>query len=184
MDRKRKAGLFTLVLLAVAFAGLSLAQMRMLRHPYGFIDQRQSLRHQWIRSASTPGWRRARPGFVLSPVVISQIGPADPRGPFTADGKPSDWIELLNRSEAPVSLLNYSLTDSASRPAKFVLPDITLVPGERMLVWADGLSGISSELSFKFPARRGPEGWRPQQEEEAPSGYAFFGQVSSNGAHP
>ncbi len=52
-------------------------------------------------------------------------------------GDHDDWIELLNRSGAPVSLLGLYLTDDLAVPGRFALPDTTLLPGQRVLVWAD-----------------------------------------------
>ncbi len=53
-------------------------------------------------------------------------------------GEYSDWIELYNDSDAPVSLKNYMLSDNPLKPTKFVFPDITLGAHEYLLVWATG----------------------------------------------
>jgi len=52
-------------------------------------------------------------------------------------GDHDDWIEILNRGAAPVSLLGLYLTDDLTLPGRFALPDTTLNPGERVVVWAD-----------------------------------------------
>ena len=45
-----------------------------------------------------------------------------------------DWIELENHGTQPVPLAGWSLTDSASKPAKWVFPDIVLPAGKRLVV--------------------------------------------------
>ena len=53
-----------------------------------------------------------------------------------AYGSP-DWIELRNIGNSPVSLLGYRITDNIQKAEKaFVLPDITLAPGECVLLYA------------------------------------------------
>ena len=52
-------------------------------------------------------------------------------------GDHDDWIELLNRSGAPANLLGLYLTDDLAVPGRFALPDTTLLPGQRVIVWAD-----------------------------------------------
>jgi len=49
-----------------------------------------------------------------------------------------DWVELVNRSDHPVSLQGVTLTDDPTIPAAYALPSIALQPGEHYLVWADG----------------------------------------------
>ena len=39
------------------------------------------------------------------------------------DNEPSDWIELSNRSNTPLSLDEYFLTDDEDEPKKWKLPN-------------------------------------------------------------
>jgi spore coat protein CotH len=48
-----------------------------------------------------------------------------------------DWIEIYNGDESPVWMGDKYLTDNLSNPDKWMFPDITLQPGEFLLVWAD-----------------------------------------------
>lgn len=50
-----------------------------------------------------------------------------------------DWIELHNRGSSLVSLSGWSLTDSASNPAKWVFPNVSMPPGSYLVVRASGL---------------------------------------------
>ena len=44
-------------------------------------------------------------------------------------GRYSDWIELHNPTDTPISLAGYTLTDDPDEPAKWRLPFTTLAPG-------------------------------------------------------
>ena len=70
-------------------------------------------------------------GLVLSvhaapPVVISEFVATNVRGLKDAKGGTPDWIELHNRSGAPVDLGGYRLTDNVRRPDKWVLPSVSI----------------------------------------------------------
>ncbi len=55
------------------------------------------------------------------------------------DGSFEDWVELLNAGDAEASLSGWGLSDEAEEdPFKWTFPDITLKPGEHLLVWASG----------------------------------------------
>ncbi|MDO4852311.1 MAG: lamin tail domain-containing protein, partial [Clostridia bacterium] len=72
------------------------------------------------------------PSIVINEVVTSN-------GDSLEDevyGSP-DWIELKNVGSNPVSLLGYRITDNIQKADKaFILPDITLAPGEFLLLFA------------------------------------------------
>ncbi len=70
-----------------------------------------------------------------------------------------DWIELHNPSAAPVSLLNWALTDNAASLRKWVFPAITLQPGDFLVVFADGknLRNPASPLHTNFSLSAGGE---------------------------
>ena len=59
----------------------------------------------------------------------------------------SDWIELHNPTDAPVSLTGYTLTDDPDEPAKWSLPIAMLAPGDFLLIWASSVDQVT------------PEGW-------------------------
>jgi len=54
------------------------------------------------------------------------------------DGDASDWIEILNRGPEAVSLLGWALTDDADEPDRWTFPDLSLGPGQFLLVFASG----------------------------------------------
>lgn len=52
------------------------------------------------------------------------------------DGDYEDWIELYNYGTEPVNLYGYGLSDSYNKPYKWVFPEITIQPGEFLLIFA------------------------------------------------
>jgi hypothetical protein len=71
-------------------------------------------------------------------VILSEFMANNTRTLADDDGDYSDWIELQNRGPAPVSLLDWSLTDSTSNPTKWRFPEVTLAPGDFLVVFASG----------------------------------------------
>ncbi|MBU1910108.1 MAG: CotH kinase family protein [Verrucomicrobia bacterium] len=161
-------------LLGVGFCLLALATAAWWGRGIGLSAPEQKLDFRtMMRRAGKPGLSRTRPAALWSPVVIHQIGLADPRGPVKSDGSAADWIELYNRSSAPVPLRGFTLTDAANRPAKWRLPDVVLPPREFLLIWADGLAGVSSPWGVKNPVAGVGDGWDVKLEPAAPAGYVF-----------
>ncbi|HOY08263.1 MAG TPA: CotH kinase family protein, partial [Saprospiraceae bacterium] len=60
----------------------------------------------------------------------------------------SDFMELHNATAAPVDLSGYTLTDDPAEAGKWTLPDITLAPGELLLIWTDGLDKRPGDTAF------------------------------------
>src|SRR5687768_17977906 len=55
-----------------------------------------------------------------------------------------DWVELFNTGASPVNISDWSLSDSAATPRKFVFPANTTIPGRGyLIVWCDGLTTAS-----------------------------------------
>ncbi|MEN8155845.1 MAG: lamin tail domain-containing protein [Bacteroidota bacterium] len=71
-------------------------------------------------------------------VIINEIMPLNDSVLQDEDGEYVDWIELYNAGPSVESLLDWSLTDDAESPGKWVFPDVTLEAGAYMLVFASG----------------------------------------------
>jgi len=74
---------------------------------------------------------------------------ADPQGDY------DDWIELRNRTAAPVDLTGLYLTDNAANPRKWAFPSGTTIPASGyLMVWADetGTATPGLHASFKLSA--------------------------------
>jgi len=52
-------------------------------------------------------------------------------------GEFDDWVEIFNTGSSEVNLTGLFLTDDLSQPIKWAFPDISLKPGEFLLVWTD-----------------------------------------------
>ena len=68
-------------------------------------------------------------------------------------GSYDDWIELYNFGNTDIYLGDKYLTDDFTDPVKWQLPDLTITPGEYMILWADGQNtqGIK-HTNFKLSA--------------------------------
>ncbi len=80
-------------------------------------------------------------GFVIvlgpgAPVIVNEYLASNDSILQDEDGDYSDWIELYNATDDPVSLLGWGLTDNESRPDKWLLPDVTIAPGGFLVVFA------------------------------------------------
>lgn len=70
-------------------------------------------------------------------VVLNEVL-ADNRGVVANGPDFPDYVELVNRGAAPVSLDGWSLTDDPAQPRRFVFPVGTSIPaGGRLVVWCD-----------------------------------------------
>lgn len=73
-------------------------------------------------------------------------------------GNSPDWIELHNRSNDPVSLTGWALTDNPARPGKWRFPQIMLAGRGYLVVFASGRdTNVAGQLhtSFNLSAEAG-----------------------------
>jgi len=54
------------------------------------------------------------------------------------NGEYDDWVEIYNGDDEAVWLGDKYLSDNLENPTKFAFPDITLQPGEFLIIWCDG----------------------------------------------
>ena len=106
-----------------------------------------------LLNTGLPAAQAATPG-----VLITEVQAANTRTALDDQGSYSDWIELHNPTDAPVSLAGYTLTDDPAAPAKWSLPVATLAPGDFLLVWASGIDQVTAEgWHTSFRLSRGGE---------------------------
>jgi hypothetical protein len=77
-------------------------------------------------------------GEASSDLIINEFVAANGAGLVDEDGDHSDWIEIYNRSDQPVNLSGWSLTDDAGQPEKWTFPNITLNGHHYLVVFASG----------------------------------------------
>ncbi len=105
-------------------------------------------------SQPTPGYANTAEGFdafmqanpmETGDVVISEVLCSNNQTKFGDAQLSSDYIEIENRGAQAVNLAGYGLTDSASNPAKYRFPDVTVQPGERVVVLAAGAETAATD---------------------------------------
>jgi len=71
-------------------------------------------------------------------LFLNEIVASNGSGIADEDGDNEDWIELYYAGDGPLSLEGFGLSDDYNRPFRWVFPDVTIQPGEFLLVWASG----------------------------------------------
>ncbi len=81
------------------------------------------------------------PGFAPDPggfVVVNELMARNDTTLTDEFGDHDDWVEIFNPTGVSFGLAGVGLTDDVTQPHKWVFPDVTLGPGEWMMVWLDG----------------------------------------------
>ena len=79
----------------------------------------------------------------LSGVYISEFG-------GSTESVATDWVELHNSTGSAVSLAGYGLSNNPKNPAKWVFPDISIEPGEYLLLYATGSADKAQKKNLKL----------------------------------
>ncbi|MCL4296496.1 MAG: lamin tail domain-containing protein [Anaerolineae bacterium] len=77
-------------------------------------------------------------GDGASELIISEFLAVNGAGLADADGDFSDWIEIYNRSNQPVNMAGWSLTDDPEQLEKWTFPNISLGSHQYLVVFASG----------------------------------------------
>lgn len=86
----------------------------------------------------------------VSSLVINEVCAA-PRANLLpdADGDLSDWIEIRNLSDRPISLANYALSDDPAKRVKWSFPENAVIPANGYyLVFASGKNKVEEGTYF------------------------------------
>lgn len=62
----------------------------------------------------------------------------------------TDWVELHNSTGSAVSLAGYGISNNPKNPAKWVFPDISIEPGEYLLLYATGSADKAQKKNLKL----------------------------------
>ncbi len=81
----------------------------------------------------------------VSQLVINEIMADNTLTLSDSDGDYSDWIEIYNQGETSAELSRYCLSDDENAPFKWVMPNVTLEPGEYILIFASGKDSKNTE---------------------------------------
>lgn len=95
----------------------------------------------------------------VSSVQLSEVMSENVSTLVTDAGDVPDWIEIVNVGNEDVDIGRYSLVLESKINRMFTFPEYTLAPGERLLIYAEGMDAVqrTSEWSapFKLPASGG-----------------------------
>jgi hypothetical protein len=80
--------------------------------------------------------------WVASPLVINEFVASNDSGVTDEDGDYSDWVEIYNRSNQPVNLSGWFLTNNPNQPDKWPFPDVVLNSHDYLVVFASGKNRI------------------------------------------
>ncbi len=133
--------------------------------------------------------------FLANDPIISEFLAVNQSLAGDNDGDLSDWIELQNPTNQPISLAGWSLTDDAQQLTKWRFPSVTLQPGEYRLVYASGkdranpgaplhtnfrLSAEGEYLALVRPDGTVSDGFTPRYPEQEPD--LSYGSVGFDAA--
>ena len=117
-------------------------------------------------------WPGGVPCAFATPLVrISEVMTSDNTLFADEDGDYEDWVELVNAGTTAAPLAGWGLSDDAADdPLKWVFPEITLNPGEYLLVWASGKDRAPPRKSSEGPLVVAPSNtvWRYRDNGLAP----------------
>ena len=88
---------------------------------------------------------------ITSPLIISEVMPSNCTYLMQHDAEYYDWLELANVSEDSIRLCNYALSDDPEELHKFILPDVTLAPGERIVIILSGYTNLTTDAYTHAP---------------------------------
>ena len=127
--RKRKRVKVSVVLALIAFAALvALIVIISPKEPVTRATYTTGTADGHVEGAAT-GVSTAYQGLVISEMMPSnQTAVPDENGDY------SDWVEVWNSTDAPISLKNVGLSDR-NDSIRFLFPDVTLQPDERVVVF-------------------------------------------------
>lgn len=85
-----------------------------------------------------------------SDLIITEIMASNASYP-SPNGGLYDWIEITNRGSEAINLSGYGLSDKATKPSRWRFPDVTIQPGEYIVVYASGLDKtLDGEMHADF----------------------------------
>lgn len=83
------------------------------------------------------------PLSLFAQIRLTEIAPTNTGQIQDEDGDQPDWIEIQNGSTQTANFLGWGITDG-SKSSRWLLPDLNLDPGQRLLLFASGKNRGSS----------------------------------------
>ena len=82
-----------------------------------------------------------------STLIISEVV-ADNASYPASDGTLYDYVEIQNIGSEEINLRGYALSDSVDKPSQWKFPDVTIAPGQYLVVYTSGLNEVSADGSL------------------------------------
>lgn len=90
-------------------------------------------------------------------LFINEIQSGNTKIPDDVGSLTSDWVEIYNSGASAVNLEGYYLSDSASNPAKWTFPNVTIQPNGFLIVWASNINPPPGPMHANFAISSGGE---------------------------
>ena len=84
-------------------------------------------------------------------VRINEVMSANSSALISDTGKYSDWLEIYHGGYEPVNLRGWTISKSDDAIHPLTFPDYTLLPGDYLLVYADGKAQTTAGYAFHAP---------------------------------
>jgi len=128
--------------------------------PFGAVNVAWSADHDIVDLARTRNafgggaWTYSIDADAPDPIQINEIVAVNYDSLIDEDGLTPDWIEIANLGAEPVDLGGWSLSDDPLDSEKWIFPDVTIAPGEYLVLFASGADrrevGDGRELHTNF----------------------------------
>jgi len=123
-------------------------------------------------------------------LVINEVMSSNAAAIYDRDGNTPDWVEIYSQGSETVALSGYGLSDDAALPLKWTFPDVSLTPGNYLLVFASGKDIRTKPLhwttivdqgdlwSYHVPGEELPVDWKTIGFDDSgwlsgPSGFGY-----------
>ena len=93
-----------------------------------------------------------------SPIRLSELMSENGGTLLSDTGDAPDWIEIENSGNLPINLSKYSLLVESNINKIFVFPDVTIAPGEYLVIYAEGSDAAASGNALSAPFRLAASG--------------------------
>ena len=81
-----------------------------------------------------------------SALKINEVQSANATTLADEQGLYPDWVEIVNTGSETIDLIGYGLSDDPTEPMKWTFPSMSIGPGERVVVFADGTNDLEAEI--------------------------------------
>ena len=91
-------------------------------------------------------------------IRLSELMTSNPGVVADESGRTPDWVEVINTGASPVNLYGYAMSKRSNADNVYYFPDLSLAPGECVVVFADGVDSAASNGTMHAPFRLSSSG--------------------------